>query len=104
MGWMDELSKLKNEQFQRSLKRRARYAWSFAIITFSSLVIFIGLAVWTPDLYARQLFSSGFFTVGMAAGMILFIICILLTGIYLHRCNVEFEPVRKEMQERNNEN
>ena len=104
MSGIDKLSKLKNEQFQRLLKRRARYAWSFALITFSSLVIFIGLAVWTPDLYARQLFSFGFLTVGMAAGIIIFFVCILLTGIYLHRCDVEFEPLHKEMLERNNEN
>jgi uncharacterized membrane protein (DUF485 family) len=104
MGGIDKLSILRNEQFQRSLKRRARYAWGFALITFSSLVIFIGLAVWMPDLYTRQLFSFGFFTIGMAAGIVLFIICILLTGIYLHRCNVEFEPLQKKMLEQHNEN
>jgi uncharacterized membrane protein (DUF485 family) len=104
MGGIDKLSILKSTQFQRSLKRRARYAWSFALITFSSLVIFIGFAVWMPDLYTHQLFSFGFFTVGMAAGIVLFIICILLTGIYLHRCNVEFEPLQKKILEQHNEN
>ncbi len=93
----------KDEQYRRLLRLRARYAWSFALVSFLSLVIFIGLATWMPDLYARQLFSFGFFTVGMAAGVFIFIVCISLTGTYLHRCNVEFEPLQKEMLEQMNE-
>ena len=99
MDGIDKSQILKSEQFQQLLRRQARYAWSFALTSFLGLVIFIGLAVWVPDLYARQLFSSGFFTVGMAAGIFIFIICISLTGIYLHRCNVEFEPLQKKMLE-----
>lgn len=95
---------LKSEKYRRLHKRRSRYAWSFAFVSFLSLVLFIGLATWAPDLYARQLFSSGFFTVGMAAGLGIFVICIILTGVYLHRCNVEFEPAQKEMLEKRNEN
>jgi len=94
----------KNVQYQRLLKRRARYAWSFALVSLLGLVVFIGLAVWMPDLCARQLFSFGFFSVGMAAGIVIFIVCISLTGIYLHLCNVEFEPLQKEMLEHRNEN
>jgi cation/acetate symporter len=61
MGGIDKLSILKNEQFQRLLKRRARYAWSFALITFSSLVIFIGLAVWVEVFgFERPIFPSGY--------------------------------------------
>ena len=104
MSGTDKIPISKNEQFQQVLRQRARYAWSFALITFLSLVIFIALAVWAPNLYARQLFSSGFFTIGMAAGIILFIICISLTGIYLRRCNVEFEALQKEMLEQRDEN
>ncbi len=104
MSGTDQSSILENERYKRMLRRRARYSWSFAFISFLSLVIFIGMAVWAPDLYARQLFSFGFFTIGMAAGIFVFIICISLTGIYLHRCNVEFEPLQKEMMEHGNEN
>ena len=103
MSGIDKLQILKSEQYRRLQRRRARYAWSFAFASFLSLVVFIALAVWTPDLYARRIFSSGFFTVGMAAGIAVFVICISLTGIYLHRCNVEFEPRQKEMLEQQNE-
>lgn len=104
MSGIDRSLILKSEKYQRLIKRRARYAWSFALISFSSLVIFIGLAVWMPDFYARQIFPFGFFTIGMAAGIFIFIVCISLTGIYLHRCNVEFEPLQKEMMGQSNEN
>ena len=80
----------KSEKYRRFVRRRARYAWSFALISFASLVVFIGLATGAPDFFARQMFFFGFFSVGMAAGLLIFIVCILLTGIYLHRCNVEF--------------
>lgn len=93
-----------DEEYRKLQKRRSRYAWSFASVSFLSLVIFIGLATWAPDLYARQLFSSGFFTAGMAAGLAILIICIVLTAAYLHRCNVEFDPARKEMLGKRNEN
>ncbi len=104
MEGIDKSQILKNEQYQRLLRRRARYAWSFALISFLSLVIFIGLAVWMPGLYTRQLFPFGFFTIGMAAGILVFIICISLTGFYLYRCSVEFEPLQKEILRRPNEN
>lgn len=104
MSGAGKSSILQSEKCRRLLRRRARYSWSFALISFLGLVIFIGLAVWAPDLYARQLFSFGFFTIGMAAGIFVIIICISLTGIYLHRCNVEFEPLRKEIMEQSNEN
>ena len=74
------------------------------MVSFLSLVVFIGLATGMPDFFARQLLPVGFFTVGMAAGIVIIIICISLTGIYLHRCNVEFEPMQKEILEQNNEN
>ena len=104
MDGIDKSPILKSEQYQRLLRRRARYSWSLTLISFFCLMIFIGLAVWAPDLYARQLFSFGFFTIGMAAGILVLIICISLTGTYLHRCNVEFEPLQKKMMEQGNEN
>lgn len=104
MDWPDKSLILKSDIYRRLIRRRARYAWSFALISFASLVIFVGLATWTPGLYARQLFPFGFFTVGMAAGIVVFIVCISLTGFYLHRCNVEFEPLQKEMLDQRNEN
>jgi len=94
----------KSEKYQRFIRRRARYAWSFALVSFFSLVLFIGLATGVPDWYARRLFSFGFFTIGMAAGIVVFIVCISLTGIYLHRCNVEFEPFKKKMLEQRDAN
>lgn len=103
MGGVEKPSILSDEKYRSMQRRRSRYAWSFASVSFLSLVLFIATATWTPDLFARQLFSAGFFTVGMAAGLAIFVICISLTGIYLHRCNVEFEPVRKEMLERQND-
>jgi uncharacterized membrane protein (DUF485 family) len=104
MEGKDNVTVLKDEQYQRLLRRRAKYAWSFAVVSFLCLVIFIALATMTPDLYAHQLFSVGFLTVGMAAGICLFIVCISLTGVYLHRCNVEFDPLQKELLEQRNEN
>jgi uncharacterized membrane protein (DUF485 family) len=103
MDGIDKSSILKSEQYQQLIKRRARYAWSFALVTVLSLVIFIGLAVWMPDFYARQLFPFGFFSVGMAAGLLIFIVCISLTGIYLYRCSVEFEPLQKEIIKKHGE-
>ena len=104
MSGIDKPPIATKKQYQRLLKQRTRYAWCFALISFLSLVIFIALAVWTPNLYARQLFPFGFFTIGMAAGIIVFIVCISLTGIYLHRCNVEFKVLKKEMLEQRDEN
>lgn len=104
MSAIDKSTIMKSDRYRRMQRRRSRYAWSFASISFLSLVLFIGLATWTPGLYARQLFTSGFFTVGMAAGLVIFVVCISLTGIYLHRCTVEFEPMQKEMLEKRNEN
>ena len=103
MGGTDKSPILKSEKYKRFIRRRARYAWSFAVISFASLVAFIGLAIWTPNFYASQLFSFGFFTVGMAAGIVVFVVCIALTGFYLHRCNVEFEPLQKKMLEQHDE-
>lgn len=103
MNGPDKSPILKSEKYKQLIKRRARYAWSFACISFLSLVIFIGLAIWAPEFYASRLLPFGFFTVGMAAGIVVFIVCILLTGIYLHRCNVEFEPLQKEMLEQRHE-
>ena len=103
MNGLDKSLIIKSENYQRLIRRRARYAWSFACVSFLSLVIFIALAIWAPDFYASRLFPFGFFTFGMAAGIIVFIVCIALTGIYLHRCNVEFEPLQKEMLEQRHE-
>ncbi len=94
----------KSVVYRNFIRRRARYAWSFALISFATLVIFIGLATGAPDFFARQVSFFGFFSVGMAAGLLIFIVCILLTGIYLHRCNVEFEPLQKKMLEQRDEN
>ncbi len=104
MSGIEKSKILKSKNYRRLQKRRSRYAWSFSSVSFLSLVLFIGLATWAPGLYARQIFSSGFFTVGMAAGLGIFIICISLTGVYLHRCNVEFEPEQKGMLEKQNDN
>jgi uncharacterized membrane protein (DUF485 family) len=104
MDGLDESRIIENAQYKSLKRRRARYAWSFALISFFSLVLFIWLATSMPDFFARHLFPFGFFTVGMAAGLCIFVVTIALTGFFLHRCNVDFEPMQKEMLEKPNGN
>lgn len=87
---------IKNDpRFQRLVARRRRFAWT---LTAAMLVIyfgFIALVAFAPRWLGAPL--GGVITVGIPVGLAVIVSAFLLTALYVHRANSEFDALTREI-------
>lgn len=88
-----------NPKFQRLVRRRERLAWSLSAMMLSLYIAFILLVAFRPEWLGARIWPEFPVTWGIPAGIGLIISAFVLTGIYVHRANGEFDRLTRELLE-----
>jgi cation/acetate symporter len=86
-----------NPKFHALVTRRGRFAWTLAIIV---LVIFYGFVLtvaFNPTVLGTPLSDGSRITVGLSAGLFMFVFFWALTAVYVRRANGEFDAMTREL-------
>ncbi len=86
-----------NEKFKQLVKRRGRFAWTLAITVLALFYGFVMTVAFRPGLLAVPVAEGASLTVGVAAGLFIFVFCWLLTALYVRRANGEFDALTDEI-------
>jgi len=88
-----------NPKFQQLVRRRERLAWSLSAVMLSLYIAFILLVAFRPDWLSARIWPEFPITWGIPVGIGLIISAFVLTGIYVHRANSEFDRLTRELLE-----
>jgi uncharacterized membrane protein (DUF485 family) len=86
-----------NPKFQELVARRGRLAWTLSAIV---LVLFYGLVLivaFKPALIGERVAEGSTLTVGVAAGLFMFVFFWLLTALYVRKANGEFDAITRDI-------
>lgn len=82
-----------NAYFRQLVADRTRLSWGLAIIV---LVVFYGLvllAAFRPDVIGMRVADGSTLTIGVAAGLFIFIFFWLLMAYYVYRANTAYDAL-----------
>ncbi|OYD86386.1 MULTISPECIES: DUF485 domain-containing protein [Azospirillum] len=89
---------LANPKFQELVQKRSAFAWTLSI---AMLVIYFGfiLLVAFGKGFLGTPIGNGVTTWGIPVGLFTIISAFVLTGIYVHRANGEFDELNRQIME-----
>jgi uncharacterized membrane protein (DUF485 family) len=85
--------------FGELVHKRTRFAWALSA---AMLVIYFGFILviaFAPNVLGTPI-GGGVMTVGIPVGLFVIVSAFVLTGIYVHRANSEFDPITLQIKER----
>ncbi len=96
---MQDLSSLidRDPRFHALQRTRSRFAWSLAAVVLTCYYSFILIIALRPALFAATLTPDTVVTLGIAYGLGLIGLSMLLTGLYVWRANHEFDPRNQDL-------
>ena len=86
-----------NPRFAELVARRTRFAVTLSAIVLVIFYGFVMMVAFAPDLVAMRLFEGSNLTVGIALGLLQFVLFWVLTLVYVRRANGEFDDLNKEI-------
>lgn len=86
-----------NPKFQELVSKRGRFAWTLSIIVLSVFYGFVMIVAFFPGLLGEPLATGSMWTVGVLAGLFMFVFFWLLTALYVRRANTEFDGITREI-------
>jgi len=96
----DKVSYIRREPlFQELVRKRTRYAWQLSAAMLVIYFGFIAVIAFAPKLLATPI-GSGVTTVGIPVGLFVILSAFVLTGLYVHRANSEFDPITRQIMEK----
>lgn len=78
-------------EFQALQRRRGRYVWTLSLLMLVAFFSFILLIAFAPEVLAVRLGPETVITRGIPVGVGIILLGFVLTGIYVHRANGEFD-------------
>lgn len=92
---------LSDPEFIALERRRARFSWGLAAVVLLAYFGFILVIAFAPTFFARVVPGLGSTTLGIPVGVGIIALCFLLTGVYVRRANVDFDPALARILARN---
>jgi len=86
-----------NPNFQQLVARRSRWAWGLATIILIMYFAFILLIAFAPHWLAQPVVAGSVMTIGIPIGVFLIIVAFVLTGIYVHKANTDFDRINQQI-------
>jgi cation/acetate symporter len=86
-----------NPKFEQLVTTRGRFAWTLAIAVLAVFYGFVMLVAFRPALLGARVAEGSVLTVGVAAGLFIFVSFWALTALYVHRANTEFDALTAEI-------
>jgi len=87
-----------NPKFNELVTKRSKFAWRLAFVMLGIYYTFILVIAFSPETLGKPL-GEGVSTVGIPIGILIILLCFLLTGIYTRRANNEFDALTNEIKE-----
>lgn len=94
----DSYNKVKlNPNFQMLVKRRSRWAWGLATIILLMYFAFILLIAFAPQWLAQPVVAGSVITIGIPIGVLVILVAFVLTGVYVHKANTDFDQMNQQI-------
>jgi len=87
-----------DRRFRELVAKRTRFAWALAAAMLVIYFGFIFIIAFAPKILGTPI-GSGVTTIGIPLGLFVIVSAFVLTGIYVHRANTEFDPLTREIIE-----
>lgn len=87
----------RNPKFQQLVRRRARWAWGLASLILLMYFAFIMLIAFTPQWLAQPIATGSVITIGIPIGVLVIIVAFVLTGVYVHKANSDFDRINQQV-------
>lgn len=85
--------------FQHLIKRRTGYGWMMALIIMVVYFTFIMVIAYNPQLLAAKIYAGSTISVGIVAGFLIIIFSFVMTGLYVHKANSQFDEITAKIKE-----
>jgi uncharacterized membrane protein (DUF485 family) len=89
---------LSNPKFQELVTKRSAFAWTLSITMLAIYFGFILLVAFAKDFLGTPI-GGGVTTWGLPIGILTILSAFVLTGIYVHRANGEFDELNRQILE-----
>lgn len=86
-----------NPKYQHLVATRSTYSWIMTLLMMVVYYGFIALVAFDKAFLAQPLGSTGVMTIGMPIGVAVIAFTIIITGIYVHRANTEFDDLKEQI-------
>jgi cation/acetate symporter len=86
-----------NPKFQQLVTTRGRFAWTLAITVLVVFYGFVLVVAFQPTLLGASVSEGSHLTVGVVAGLSIFVSFWLLTALYVRRANGAFDALTAEI-------
>ncbi len=86
-----------NPKFHELVRKRSRLAVTLSVIVLGSYYTFMMIVAFAPDILCTPLSAGSNLTVGVPVGAAIIVVSWLLTGLYSHFANGEFEELNKDV-------
>lgn len=87
----------RDPEFHALERRRRRLAWSLAAATVAIYFGFILTVAFAPGLLATPLSAGATTTLGIPLGVGVILAAFVLTGLYVHRANTDFDVATRRI-------
>lgn len=88
---------LAHPKFAELTHKRNRFSLSLLVIVLAVYYAFIFAAALFPQVLGQPLAAGMTMTVGLPAGILVILFCFIMTGIYVHRANREFDQLNRSL-------
>jgi uncharacterized membrane protein (DUF485 family) len=96
----DLYDKVKRDpRFQDLVSKRTRFAWTLSAAMLVIYFGFIFIIAFAPKILGIPLVAGGVTTVGIPVGLFVILSAFVLTGLYVHRANSEFDAITRQIIE-----
>ncbi len=96
----DLVDRLKDDpQYQELVRRQGRMSFLLSAIIITVNGLFIVALITGGDLFATRVTPNTEFRFGMIAALGIMVLTVILTALYVRRCNQILEPLRKRLIE-----
>lgn len=86
-----------NPKFHELVRRRSRLAVTLSVIVLGAYYCFMMIVAFAPEILRTPLSQGSTLTVGVPVGAAIIVVSWLLTGLYSHFANGEFEELNKDV-------
>jgi len=87
----------RNPRFAELVARRTRFATVLSAIVLTIFYGFVLVVAFNPAVIGQRVAEGSTLTVGVAAGLFMFVFFWVLTAVYVRRANTEFDALNKEI-------
>lgn len=88
-----------NPRFKDLVKRRNRFAWTLALIVLIVYYTYILVIAFKPEVFATPINDDTVMSIGIPIGAGIILMSWILTGVYTHRANTDFDEITRQIQE-----